>query len=178
MSSNNHSFTITDERLEWERTDPWKTSESPEESGDGDGEGETVVKSSERRRTLMIAGAGALAGGLLGALLATMVVSSPSGPASPQPPVHVAPVARKSTAVVLGPAAPAHKSHPKVTHQAPKAAAPIHKAQTARTKRPPARPTHTSKGTWTHTRPASTARIHSRSQKPAPQATHNHRPSR
>jgi len=190
MSSNNHSFTIRDERLEWDRDDPWSAFEAPEEAGDGDAEGDTVVKSSERRRTLLIAGEGALAGGLLGAFVATMVtLSSAAGAPSPQPAVHPAPARRKSSAVVLGPAVASPKAHPTVTHKAHK----THKAKAPRHKQPrsspahvskqaPSKQSHTTKDPQTkqshgskeprvahrhttkaprkHTKPASTARIH------------------
>lgn len=167
MSSNNHSFTIRDERLEWDRDDPWSAFESPEEVSDGDGEGDTVVKSSERRRTLMIAGEGALAGGLLGAFVATMVtLSSASGAPSPRPAAHPTPAQHKSSAVVLGPASSPPKAHPTVTHKAHKAKAPqTHKAKAPRSH-------HTGKRPQKHTKPASTARIHL---KPA---DHNHRTSK
>jgi hypothetical protein len=170
MSSNNRSFKITDERLEWERTDPWKALEAPEESGDSDSDGdgdETVVESPERRE-MLIAGVGALAGGLVVALLAiaATVFSSP-GPAS-SPPAHLTPAPRKPSAVVLGPAA--HRSHPKVAkkkihpkvanHKShPKIAAKTHKAQTPRK----------------HTQPAAIARIHSRPRKHDQNLTHRNR---
>jgi hypothetical protein len=186
MSSNNHSFTIRDERLEWDREDPWSAFEVPEESSDGDSEGDTVVKSSERRRTLLIAGQGALAGGLLGAFVATVVtLSSASGAPSPQPAVHPAPAPRNTSAVVLGPAATPHEAHPTVAHKTHKAHPKVaQKAQKATPKHTQARRTHpypskqvrskqshttkeprvahrhTTKEPPKHTKPASTARIH------------------
>lgn len=183
MSSNNHSFTIRDERLESDRDDPWSAFEAPEVSGEGDGEGDTVVKSSERRRTLLIAGEGVLAGGLLGAFVATMVtLSSASGAASPV--VHPAPAHRKSSAVVVGPAAPAHKPHHTVTH---KTTAPPRKKPAAEHKSVAHRhtgkaaPKHTqpSKATPKHTPPASTARLHYRPRKNEPNPAHrSHRSSK
>jgi hypothetical protein len=155
MSSNNHTFTIRDERLEWDPEDPWSAFESPEESSDSDGEGDTVVKSSERRRTLLIAGEGALAGGLLSALVtAAVTLSSASGAHSPQPAAHPAPAQRRSSAVVLGPAVTPHKAKPTVTHKAHKAEAPRHHKEP--------RATHPRNAPRKHTKPASTARIHSK----------------
>lgn len=174
MSSDNHSFKITDERLEWERTDPWKTPEAQEESSDGNGQGDTVVKSSERRRTLIIAGEGALAGGLLGAFVATVVVlsSSSSGSASPRPPVHPAPAHRKSSAVVLGPAVRVPKSHAAITH---KAGTKPHGKQTHNTKAPRITNRHTDKAPRKHTQPASTKHIRFRPrQNESNPAHHNH----
>jgi hypothetical protein len=106
MAKDNPRFKLTDERLEWDHT-------PAEGDSPGDGESEEIDRS-ERRRTLMIAGEGALAGGLAVAFVATAVVLSTStGAAAPRSVAQAPHPTPSSKAVVVGPVTKPHRALPK-----------------------------------------------------------------
>lgn len=125
MSSSNNRFSVTDERLEWEEDDPSASIEAPAEGdtptgGGTSGDGETdEVDRSERKRTFLIAGQGAVAGGLLVASVATVVIlSSASGPAAPRPVGPASHPKPSSKAVLIGPTEKPHSTTPNRPHPA------------------------------------------------------------
>ncbi|MBS1861709.1 MAG: hypothetical protein JSS68_08345 [Actinobacteria bacterium] len=163
MSSNNNSFTITDERLEWDRDDPQGADSSPEVSGEG--EGETIVKASERMRTLLIAGEGALVGGMLVAFAAALVLSpSSSGTAAAKVTVRPDLASHVAHAVVLGPPTKEPRARQPLTGRKPTAGKPAPKLRHTQKKRRHLHH-HTTKRPHTHTGPAATAHIHYRPRK-------------
>lgn len=118
MSTDNNKFTITDEQMEWDEVGSLDPLESPAETPEEDGDGEAAVRTTERRWTLLIAGGSAVAGGLVVALLGTIVTpSSSSGSTSPQGATYLQPVRETSTATIVAPAPSPRHVAPVVTHK-------------------------------------------------------------